>query len=160
MVYAQPRIFPGEWDAQTHLEILKTNGSLKLSHTTRPYNIQQKKENLLNGWLCWAGWSRSKIERSEKKDKYQYLAREFKKLWNMKVTMIPIVISTVTKGLVTRTGGLGNKKTSRDHPNYNIIKIGRNTEKNPGDLRRLAVAQTPVKNHQLKLMWKTLKRVK
>ena len=30
---------------------------------------------------------------SEKKDKYLNLARELKKLWNMKVTMAPIVIS-------------------------------------------------------------------
>ena len=33
---------------------------------------------------------------------------------------------------------------------------GQNTEKSPGDLRKLAVTQTPVKNHQLPLMWKTL----
>ena len=41
---------------------------------------------------------------------------------------------------------------SGDHPNYYIIENGQNTEKSPGDLRRLAVAQTPVKNHQLMLM--------
>ena len=38
----------------------------------------------------------------KKKDKYLDLARELKKLWNMKVTIIPIVIGafgTVTKGL-------------------------------------------------------------
>ena len=29
-------------------------------------------------------------------------------------------------------------------------------EKSPGDLRRLAVTQTPVKDHQLTLMWTTL----
>ena len=51
----------------------------------------------------------------------------------------------------TRTGGLGNKRTSGDHPNYSIIKIGQNTEKSPGDLRRLAVTQTPMKNR-----WQTL----
>ena len=37
------------------------------------------------------------------KDKYLELARELKKLWNMKVTIIPIVIAafdTVTKGLL------------------------------------------------------------
>ena len=28
---------------------------------------------------------------------------------------------------------------SRDHPNYYIIENGQNTEKSPGDLRRLAV---------------------
>ena len=54
------------------------------------------------------------------------------------------------------TGGLGSWRTSGDHPNYNIIENGQNTEKSPGDLRRLAVTQTPVKNHQLTLMCKTL----
>ena len=33
-----------------------------------------------------------------------------------------------------------------DHPNYSIGKIGQNTEVIPGDLRRLDVAQTPVRN--------------
>ena len=45
-----------------------------------------------------------------------------------------------------------------DHPNYNIIEIGQNTEKSPGDLRRLAVTRTPLKDNQLTLMWKTLKQ--
>ena len=71
------------------------------------------------------------------------------------MTMIPIVIAargTVTKGLEQR---LGNKRTSEDHPNYSINKIGQNTEKSSGDLRRIAVSQTLVKNHQLTLMWNT-----
>ena len=44
-----------------------------------------------------------KFKECEKRDKYLNLARELKKLWNMKVTIIPIVIGalgTVTKGLV------------------------------------------------------------
>ena len=44
-----------------------------------------------------------KVKENEKKDKYLDLARELKKLWNMKVTFIPIVIGalgTITKGLV------------------------------------------------------------
>ena len=52
----------------------------------------------------------------------------------------------------TRTGGLGNKRTSEDQPNYSIVEIGQNTEKSPGDLRRLAVTQAPVENHKLTLM--------
>ena len=48
-------------------------------------------------------------------------------------------------------GGLGNKRTSGDHSDYNIVKIGQNTEKSPGDLRRFAVTQTPVRNHRLTL---------
>ena len=46
---------------------------------------------------------RVKLKESEKKDKYVDLARELKKLCNMKVTIIPIVIGalgTVNKGLV------------------------------------------------------------
>ena len=46
---------------------------------------------------------RKKVKECEKRDKYLDLARELKKLWNMKVTIIPIVIGafgTVTKGLL------------------------------------------------------------
>ena len=46
---------------------------------------------------------RSKLKESEKSDKYVDFARELKTLWNMKVTIIPIVIGvfgTVTLGLV------------------------------------------------------------
>ena len=42
------------------------------------------------------------LKESEKKDKYLDLARDLKKLWNMKVTIVPIVIGalgTITKGL-------------------------------------------------------------
>ena len=53
--------------------------------------------------------------------------------------------------------GIGNKRVSWDHPNYNIIEIGLNTEKSLGHLKRHAVTQTPVENHQLMLVWKTLK---
>ena len=46
---------------------------------------------------------RIKLKECEKKDRYLDLARELKKLWNMQVTIIPIVIGafgTVTKGLL------------------------------------------------------------
>ena len=33
----------------------------------------------------------------------------------------------------TRIGGLANKRTSGDHKNSSVIKIGENTEKGPGD---------------------------
>ena len=41
---------------------------------------------------------------------------------------------------------------SGDHPYDSIIEDSQNAEKSPGDLKRLAVTQTPVKNHQLTLM--------
>ena len=71
----------------------------------------------------------------------------------MKVTIISIVLGafgTVTKGLLKGLEDLevgGRVET--------IVENGQNTEKSPGDLRRLAVTQTPVKDHQLMLMWKT-----
>ena len=46
---------------------------------------------------------RIKLKECEKKDKYLDLAREFKKLWDMKVTIVPIVIGafgTIIKGLL------------------------------------------------------------
>ena len=51
----------------------------------------------------------------------------------------------------TGTGRFGNKRMSGDHPNYSIVEIGQSMKK-PGDLRRFAVTQTPVENHQLTLM--------
>ena len=64
----------------------------------------------------------------------------------MKVTIIPFMIGasgTGTKGLLKQLENL---------------KVGgrMNTENSSGDLRRLAVTQTPVKDHQLPLRWKTL----
>ena len=75
------------------------------------------------------------------------------------MTVIPVVIcmyGTVSKEFGNGTGGFGNKRISEEHPNYSIVEIGQNTKKSPGDLRRLAVIQTPVGNHQLMLMCKTL----
>ena len=78
----------------------------------------------------------------------------------MKVMIIPIVtgsLGTIIKGLVKGLKDLENNRTSGDNSNYCIIEISQNTEKSPGDLKRLAVTQIPVKDHQLTLMWKILK---
>ena len=111
--------------------------------------VVNKKENFPNCELCCSGWPQSKIEKKE--DKNLHFARELKKqqLWKMKVTVILVVI-----------GGLGNKKTGRDHTNYGIIKIGQTSAKSPGYLRKNAVTLTPVKNHWLTLVWKTKEREK
>ena len=261
MVYAQPSSCPGEWDTQTPMRLWHTNGSPKLGRKTRPYsNQQQQKKKRTCKIVDFAvpADHRIKLNESEKKEKYIDLAREFKKKWNMKVTIIPIVIGafgTVTKDyqsdwrtwelkdegrpskiqhcwewaeyweeswrleetcwhsnasekplvnvdvknplwgnnnyricrtldstvpayyrvklkeserkisaktlqenwkncnwharysnqiIGTGTGGLGNKRTSGDHPNYNIVEICQNTKKRPGDLWSLAVAKIPV----------------
>ena len=81
-----------------------------------------------------------KIKESEKRDKYQDISRELRELWNMRVTVVGGALGTITNCIGKGTGTLENKRSSRDHPDYSIIKIGQNTEKSPGDLRRFAVS--------------------
>ena len=91
---------------------------------------------------------RIKLKECEKKDKYLDFARELKKLWNMQVTIIPIVIGafeTVTKGLLKGVEDLDGWRTNGDHPDDSIVENCQNTKKSLGDLRRLAVTQTSVK---------------
>ena len=125
MVYAQPKISPGEWHTPTPLVFWHPNGSLNHGQTTRPYNNKQQKKRRTCKIVDFPVPvdHRVKLKESEKKDKYLDLARELKKLWNMKVTFILIVIGaidTVTKYINKGTGGLGNKRTSGDHRNYCI----------------------------------------
>ena len=74
---------------------------------------KRKKKKKKKNRTCWKvdfvvpADHRVKLKESEKRDNYLDLARELKKnqLWNMKVTVIPIVngaLGTVTKGLVKR----------------------------------------------------------
>ena len=51
-----------------------------------------------------------------------------------------------------RPGRSGIWRTGRDYQNDSIAKNGQNPETSPGELRRLPVTQTPLKNHQLTLM--------
>ena len=66
-------------------------------------NIQLKKRTWRIVDFVVPADHRVKFKISEKKDKYQDLTRELEKLWNMKVTSIPIItgaICTVTKRLI------------------------------------------------------------
>ena len=102
MVYAQPNICPGECHTQTPLGFWHTNRLSNPGHTTWPYNNQEKKRTCKIVDYDVPDDYRVKLKESEKKAKYLNLARELKKLWNMKVTFILIVIDAlgrVTKGL-------------------------------------------------------------
>ena len=73
----------------------------------------------------------------------------------MMMMMMIIIHQTIGK----RTGGIGNWNwTWGDHPNYIIIKIGLNTEKSPKNLKRLTVTRSPVEDHLLTLVRKTLNK--
>ena len=67
-----------------------------------------------------------KIKESGKTDKYLNLSKELKTLWNMKLTMIPIVVGalgTVPKGLEKKTLGIGNQRKNQNNPDHSIGKI-------------------------------------
>ena len=105
---------------------------------------------------------RVKLKKTEKRDKYQDLARELKKTVEHKSdgdTNCNWCTRYSHQWISTGTRVLGNRLTSWDHPNSSIVEIGQNTEKSPGDVKRLAVTQTPVENYQLTLVGRTLKWV-
>ena len=93
---------------------------------------------------------RIKLKESEKKDKYLDLARELKKLSNMKVTLIPIVIGAfgnVTKGLLKGLEDLefgGRVETVQTTTLLRTARILRGVLETWGDLL------------SLKLQWKTI----
>ena len=76
---------------------------------------------------------RVKLKESEKKDKYLGLTRERKKTMVMVIPVVIGALGTISKGLVKGLEKLKNKNTSGDHPDYSIIKVGQNTEKNVAD---------------------------
>ena len=86
---------------------------------------------------------RIKLKVCEKKDKYLDLARELKKLWNMQVTIISIVIGafgTVTKGLLKGLEDLevgGRVKTIQTTALLRTARILRRVLETWGDLLSL-----------------------
>ena len=75
------------------------------ARTPDPIKINEKKKKRICKIVDFAIPANLRIilKECEKKDKYLDLARELKKLWNMKVTIVPIVIGalgTITKGLL------------------------------------------------------------
>ena len=93
---------------------------------------------------------RVKLKECEKKDKYLGLARELKKLWNMQVTIIPIVIGafgTVSKGLLKGLEDLeidGRVETIQTTALLRTARILRRALETWGDLL------------SLRLQWKTI----
>ena len=99
------------------------NRSSNPEQKTRPCSDLQKK-------ACYFIGHRVKIKKSEKRDKYLDLNRELRKLWNMRVTVIPIVVGAL---------GMAPKRLEREQEEEEIrrgietiqivVKISQNTEK-------------------------------
>ena len=153
MIYAQPSTCPRKWHTQTPRGLGYTNGSPNLGQKTRPYNNQQKKKKKK---ICKIvdftvpADQRIKLKESEMGDKYLDLARELKKMWNIKATIIPIVIGvfgTITKGLLKGLEDLevgGRMETMQTTALLKMTRIVRRVLETWGDLL------------SLKLQWKTI----
>ena len=93
---------------------------------------------------------RVKLKESEKKNKYLDLTRELKKLWNMKVTIIPIIIGalvTVTKGLIKGLEDLEMKGQVETIETTALLRSAKILRK---------VLKTWGNSLSLKLQWKTI----
>ena len=77
-----------------------------------------------------------------------------KKVWKMLILVVGS-LGTIPKGLKKRHEQIGNSWKNRDHPENTIAETGQNTQKNDGELKRLVVTQTPVKENLFILRLKT-----
>ena len=92
---------------------------------------RKKKENRSNSGLCRSRGPQGKTEVKQKRNKYLDLARKLKKIMDGD-TNCNWSARHSHQQIGTRTGGLRNLRTSRDPPDYRIVKIGQNTKKSPG----------------------------
>ena len=127
-----------------------------LGQKTRPYNNQKKKKKKKKRICKIVDFAvpadnRIKLKECKKKDKYLELAKELKKLRNMKMTIVPIVIGTfgtitkwLLKGLKDSEDG-GRVETIQTTTLLRTARILRRVQETWGDLL------------SLKLQWKTIR---
>ena len=143
-------------DIKTPLGFWETNRLPNLNQTIKHCNNQQKRRTCQIVDFAVPADHRVKLKESKKKDNYLDLTRELKKTVEHEsdsYTNCNWCPWYSHQRIGTGTGGLENKRMRGDHPKYSIA------EKSPGDLKRLSVTQTPVRNHQLTLVFKTWKGV-
>ena len=166
----------GIWEVYT-IKQLEMKDKIRKEYLRRTRNLLETKlnsRNLIKGINTWAlplvrysgpilnkrickivdfavpADHRLKLKECEKKDKYLNLSRELKNLWNMKVTIIPIVIGafgTITKGLLKGLENLevgGRVETIQTTALLRMARFLRRVLENWGDLL------------SLKLQWKTI----
>ena len=120
------------------------NNNNNLGQTTRTSGSSQQKKRTCRKMDFFAppAEDRVKFKESEKRVKSLDLARKLKKNTEHEAddgTNCNRYTWKNYQKIEKWTRRFGNKRTRGDHPDYSIIKIGQNTEKSPGDLKRLAV---------------------
>ena len=97
------------WDFELQTDYLISNRRPDLVKVNKKKKKKKKKRTRRIVNFVVPVDHRVKLKESEKRNKYLHFAWELKKLWNMKLTVIPIVIGvlrTITKGLLQGLKGL------------------------------------------------------
>ena len=146
-------------------QIRKETYYLLISHGLFPVSSSKLKEARGTGELLYISmYSSSQGEETRWKNvSITWLTperhtRSCLKMYEISGEVIKFIENTMENWKVELTAGEkssisietgGNKRTSSRYPNYSIVEISQNSEKSPRLLRRLAVTQTPVENHQI-----------
>ena len=149
MIYAETKIRHYNFEIQTDHLIPARRPNLVI------IKKKKNKENCQRVNFSVPAGHRVKLKESKKRDKYMNLTKELKKTMKHEVAGDTNSIWCTRKdpqGLFKVAERFENWRTSRDYSHYSIVKIGQITEKSPGNLRRLNLAQTPVKNQQVTLV--------
>ena len=113
-------------------------------------------ETIILGWITNSTLIQKAPLQKRKRCKYLDLARELKELWNIKVTVIPMIIGapeTVPKNLVRGMEELEIGGCAETTNTTASLRSAGNIEKSPRNLRRLAVTQTLIKKKNISKRW-------
>ena len=145
--------YDSNWDCS--LDFIILNSLVQIGRRIRPRKPDRglitEKNNLLSYGFYRSTGSQNENKRKQKHKQICEPCQRANKVWNMRLTVIPIGIGVLFK---KKSGGPGNQRMNRDHSDYRI-NIGLNTQKNSADLRWLVVSQT----NQLKLVCKSFKKL-
>ena len=93
---------------------------------------KKKKKDLRNSRLCRPSGLKSKNQRKREENKRTKNSVEHESN-GMEIGALK---------QFPKAGRVVNRRTSQDHPNYSIIKVGQYTKESLGNLRRLAFSKT------------------
>ena len=133
---------------------IQTDHSISTRRLSRVL-IENKKRTCHQVNLIVPANHRVKMKKKEKIDKYLDLARELKMPWNMRVTVIPIIVSALEallSGLKKILVELKIKWRSKTQQTTALLKSTK-ILKRAQNLRRPTVTQILVKKHQLMQVW-------
>ena len=126
MVHTQKSIRPGKWDTEFSGILRYKINHLMVARRPDIVIIKKGKENLSNSRLWHTGGPQSENQRKRKQRQVLRACQRTKKLWNMKMTVTPIIIGVSLSSLQKldkESSSVGNGWMNVDNLNYWITKI-------------------------------------